>query len=1246
MTYREGRMGVAALLGRILSAFGPTERGVCIMDEVDLVLHPLHSELNFPLGEKRPLAPAPERWGLPLHLIDALVLATTGSMADARFLDYPGAKAVADDIKAALELGVRTHAVAFKPHLLLLDKGFFAAKLARPMALWLLPWLRLKQDGLANLTDAAILGIILDYEVEREAVDAIGPDAMQLLNAAHTWLSSLLAHCLSKASRVSYGLLQAADLAKLGGAEAVSYTRQIVAVPFKGKDAPSPAAEFAHPDVLIGLTILAYWHEGVRMGDLQKLVARLKVDLVEEGGPIESRRATLLFRRWVEDGQRLAHLDGARAAGGDMLPTLELLQPADTAQFRPVWRLIWKSPGVISHLLSGFVFPEAMRAQSVKISASGQELGSGMVFGSRVGFSGTPSNMLPAELRPCHFERGSEGKIVHVLTDPKVVSAVRLTEAQASDAYALLRLLATASPPVHALIDVGALVIGPSNREAVEFMLEVGLNEMDAAVYLDEDDRQMVVFRGGGAPVPLRTTGIPWSRRFTLYDQVHTTGIDIKQAGTARAAITVNKDSILRDYAQGAWRMRGIAIGQTLQLLVAPSFEARIKQMLPKPTGNLCSDTVAMLVLQEQRVQNLQAAKLLEQDVRCAFRKRAYSSLLRISKAVDMHAFDGLQGGFPAVGAPPNDEWTLVLHHELKRSREAMFWPKDATAEQPQDLAQRGFGCVFSRLGELEQFANEDGSYELALQWPGGAADGSKDVHLHWVQTSSPLEPGAVEGYRRIDGPVQGVENFGGLRAAPSAGAGALLYGEAWGRGSGPARQGTFRRQASGVIGAKDVRRLIKKDRQRRARTPASGEVGSISYMGLWHDEGPRTFPPMPSPLPGCNPEEGGKFYWSRDVAASVQQLAARIAAEGQTVGYLGLQFPCGHGVAVFESVGPDEPFKRLGAGGAKGSPTSVQVAGFEGKITEQGGGWTNAVYKIALEDADDAERVFFFTSLTRARKDSKLAYPSELSRVTFLDQKGSEIAYSVSATPDWSPSKESLEILKQGRSWKDDRKMIAVPNHDTEPRLLFHLHAPATAVSEVHVYTTNDESFGDAPSFGGRFRTSSRLKADLFIHYEAEEDRVVRVGVATGPNDDGAAAVRAPAKKLPPPAAGPAGPANQAVPNKYPVGVKFIENGALPKFRGARIEDSSVGGGGEEEEAKAKKDSAPNAEELRSVMSGGIGGDSAHNEVLLWVRVRPPGAPLPSVGDADDAPTTEEEKSALKRNILVEQVQIASDGF
>ena len=35
-------------------------------------------------------------------------------------------------------------------------------------------------------------------------------------------------------------------------------SRQLLAVPFVGKDVPSQASEFAHPDIVIGSSVLAY----------------------------------------------------------------------------------------------------------------------------------------------------------------------------------------------------------------------------------------------------------------------------------------------------------------------------------------------------------------------------------------------------------------------------------------------------------------------------------------------------------------------------------------------------------------------------------------------------------------------------------------------------------------------------------------------------------------------------------------------------------------------------------------------------------------------------------------------------------------------------------------------------------------------------------------------------------------------------------------------------------------------------
>lgn len=72
------------------------------MDEVDLILHPLRSELNFPIGPKEPLdltqnkvrfargahrltptrcqAGKGLRYEIPMHLLDAMFYATTGFM--------------------------------------------------------------------------------------------------------------------------------------------------------------------------------------------------------------------------------------------------------------------------------------------------------------------------------------------------------------------------------------------------------------------------------------------------------------------------------------------------------------------------------------------------------------------------------------------------------------------------------------------------------------------------------------------------------------------------------------------------------------------------------------------------------------------------------------------------------------------------------------------------------------------------------------------------------------------------------------------------------------------------------------------------------------------------------------------------------------------------------------------------------------------------------------------------------------
>lgn len=92
------------------------------------------------------------------------------------------------------------------------------------------------------------------------------------------------------------------------------------------------------------------------------------------------------------------------------------------------------------------------------------------------------------------------------------------------------------------------------------FLLSAGLSWCDGVVFLDTADRKMVLLRGGMV-LTIEQCGIPKAKRFAFYDQVHTTGMDIKHVLDAEAVLTLGKDLVFRDYAQGAFRMRGIGHG-------------------------------------------------------------------------------------------------------------------------------------------------------------------------------------------------------------------------------------------------------------------------------------------------------------------------------------------------------------------------------------------------------------------------------------------------------------------------------------------------------------------------------------------------------------------------------------------------------------------------------------------------------------------------------------------------------------
>ncbi|KAH0483650.1 MAG: uncharacterized protein KVP18_004957 [Porospora cf. gigantea A] len=533
--------------------------GCLILDEVHILLHPFKSELHWPIGAKVPLdftvaskdgaaedhvEESGLRWQLVWHLYDAIFYFSTGKITCCA--EHPRTKAVLENVKSVLVDGISLRAWQTTPHGILLSQAFYQQSLKPVLAQWALIFLESK--GYKPRDAELVMNYICLPMAVDPSSDALAGQVMRrvdhqyrgsgakLLNLTRMWLNSLLPHSLGKVNRVSFGLLLPSEVDPTANTPP---TRQLLAVPFVGKDAPSLASEFSHPDVLIALTIAAYRLQGLRHSDFLNAISNLLEEVASSsasGMKISESRPVREFRRWVESaGGRVRGTKRVAASlsvsedeedlqtmtaemllgryprppdvadrGGldntitmdavtfNRLWSLELVDLLESDQVDTLYRLLWNEPLVIKHLLLYIVFPLCMEHTSLQLSACGQELGGNLIFKNRVGFSGTPSDMLPIEFGRCQFESGTDGTMLSLLTNPSVMHCIVLPTNWSVMSF--LQEVANSAPQCLALIDTGALVTGFSNFDVASTLLDLGIT-VDGVAYLDEDDRQMLLVR-------------------------------------------------------------------------------------------------------------------------------------------------------------------------------------------------------------------------------------------------------------------------------------------------------------------------------------------------------------------------------------------------------------------------------------------------------------------------------------------------------------------------------------------------------------------------------------------------------------------------------------------------------------------------------------------------------------------------------------------------------------------------------
>ncbi len=117
------RAELAELRGAV-ALFCAAERGVLLLDKVDVLLHALKSELNFPVGDDAPLELSDERSDIVLRLVS---------------LVFDGHD---KDVAECIERMIERCEMSREPHLLLVDRAAYAQHLQPTLARALLAWLR------------------------------------------------------------------------------------------------------------------------------------------------------------------------------------------------------------------------------------------------------------------------------------------------------------------------------------------------------------------------------------------------------------------------------------------------------------------------------------------------------------------------------------------------------------------------------------------------------------------------------------------------------------------------------------------------------------------------------------------------------------------------------------------------------------------------------------------------------------------------------------------------------------------------------------------------------------------------------------------------------------------------------------------------------------------------------------------------------------------------------------------------
>ncbi|MBP6217611.1 MAG: DUF3638 domain-containing protein [Oligoflexales bacterium] len=122
--------------------------------------------------------------------------------------------------------------------------------------------------------------------------------------------------------------------------------------------------------------------------------------------------------------------------------------------------------------------------------------------------------------------------------------------------------------PIGPVIDQGGLFKGFDNEDVARAILDEKESQYSRIIFYDSHDNLKIYNSKDSSVKDFISSNNDRNVTIAFWDLQHCTGSDLKIAKEAKAVLVLNKNSIMRDLTQSAWRLRNLHLGQTVNFAI------------------------------------------------------------------------------------------------------------------------------------------------------------------------------------------------------------------------------------------------------------------------------------------------------------------------------------------------------------------------------------------------------------------------------------------------------------------------------------------------------------------------------------------------------------------------------------------------------------------------------------------------------------------------------------------------------